>query len=62
VQAAGFAAWMPAADDALLVGGEAHVELGRHLWSGLEMGRQYLDAGKPVWQLTAWFGWTRSTD
>jgi hypothetical protein len=67
VQAAAFTAWMPAAEDALLVGAEAHAELPRHLWSALELSRQYaagggLDAERPVWQLTAWFGWTRSTD
>jgi hypothetical protein len=60
---------MPSHDDALLVGAEAHAELGRGLWSGLELGRQYrtdaesaLYADRPVWQVTAWFGWTPSTD
>jgi hypothetical protein len=63
LQAAALAAWMPAHDDALLVGAEAHAELGRGLWSALELARQYrsgdemLDADRAVWQVTAWFGW-----
>lgn len=72
VQAAALVAWIPSHDDALLVGAEAHAELGRGLWSGLELGRQYkadgedmpfdgaqdrLYADRPVWQVTAWFGW-----
>ena len=63
LQAAALAAWMPSHDDALLVGAEAHAELGRGLWSALELARQYrtgdemLDADRAVWQVTAWFGW-----
>ncbi len=63
VQAAAVAAW---SEDALLVGGEAHAELGRAMWSGLELARQYrpgdtagLYAERPVWQVTAWFGFAR---
>jgi hypothetical protein len=51
------------------LGGEARGELGYDLWSALELTRQYsagdtagLYAERPVWQVTAWFGWTRSTD
>lgn len=63
LQAAALAAWIPSHDDALLVGAEAHAELGRGLWSALELARQYrtgdemLDADRPLWQVTAWFGW-----
>jgi hypothetical protein len=62
VQAGVDVAWMPA-QDALLAGAEARVELGRWTWSGLEVARQYrpgdtmgLTAERPVWQATAWFG------
>ena len=77
LQVAALAAWIPSHEDALLIGGEAHAELGRGLWSGLELARQYtagdempaggaqdrLDAGRPLWQVTAWFGgsWMPST-
>jgi hypothetical protein len=65
VQAAVETAWMPA-QAALVVGAEARAELGRGLWSGLEVARQYrtgdtpgLHAELPVWQVTAWFGVAR---
>jgi hypothetical protein len=65
VQAAASLAWMPRGDT-MVVGGEARVELTRGMWSDLQVARQYDDAAlvapRPVWQVTAWFGWTRSTD
>ncbi len=65
IQAAADVAWMPQ-QGALLAGAEARVELGRLMWSGVELARQYragdtmgLVAERPVWTATAWFGVSR---